>query len=258
MDTKNTMTWTTLLFIVFVVSAVMIYNNLISKYNKDSNNIPLNNQYSEQQSEATAFDTIDDSLQKPSSNPVQESAITPDKHNNAPQNPNNSDSQNENIPTEANKQDNTDTTQSSDVKERNEEGKAPDFKVYDINGNTVSLYSLRGKPIVLNFWASWCGPCKSEMPHFYTAYQNFKDEVTFVMVNMTDGMRETQQKAQNYLYSQSYSFPVYFDKDRDAAYTYSVSGIPTTVFIDKDGYIVKNHTGLLNENTLLNYISRIK
>ena len=62
---------------------------------------------------------------------------------------------------------------------------APDFTVTDADGNAVKLSDFRGKGVVLNFWASWCGPCKSEMPHFQTAYEQYGDEVHFLMVNMS-------------------------------------------------------------------------
>jgi len=115
---------------------------------------------------------------------------------------------------------------------------APDFTVYDREGNAVKLSDFEGKPVVLNFWASWCGPCKSEMPAFEEAYATYGDQVHFVMVNLTDGWQETQEKAENLLEEQGYTFPVYFDKDQDAARVYGVTGIPTTYFIDAEGYAV--------------------
>ena len=81
---------------------------------------------------------------------------------------------------------------------------APDFTVFDKDGNQVQLSSFFGKPIVLNFWASWCPPCKEEMPDFETAYQNY-DDVQFLMVNMTDGARETMESAQAHVAQQGYT-----------------------------------------------------
>ena len=68
---------------------------------------------------------------------------------------------------------------------------APDFTAVDADGNEVSLSDFLGKPVVLNFWASWCGPCKSEMPEFDEAYLQQGEEIQFLMVNMTDGAQET-------------------------------------------------------------------
>ncbi|MBP3544577.1 MAG: TlpA family protein disulfide reductase, partial [Lachnospiraceae bacterium] len=69
---------------------------------------------------------------------------------------------------------------------------APDFTVIDAEGNEVKLSDMRGKPVVVNFWASWCGPCKMEMPEFEEVYKELGDEVHFMMVNLTDGWQETQ------------------------------------------------------------------
>ena len=76
---------------------------------------------------------------------------------------------------------------------------APDFEVIDKEGNPVKLSSFFGKPIVLNFWASWCGPCQSEMPDFNEKYAELGGDVHFVMVNMTDGGRETVETASAFI-----------------------------------------------------------
>lgn len=127
---------------------------------------------------------------------------------------------------------------------------ASDFTVVDADNNEVALSSLFGKPIVLNFWASWCPPCKSEMPEFQTAYETYGFDVQFVMVNLTDGERDTVESAGSFVKEQGYTFPVYFDVNQEAAYAYYVTSIPATYFIDKDGNIAASTQGMLNSDTL--------
>lgn len=134
---------------------------------------------------------------------------------------------------------------------------APSFTVYDAEGNAVTLDSLKGKPIVLNFWASWCGPCKSEMPDFEKVYAEYGDRVTFAMVNMTDGQRETQEKAQAHIDKEGFTFPVYFDLNQDAANTYGVSAIPTTYVIDADGNLVAYASGAISGEALSGALDNI-
>ena len=134
---------------------------------------------------------------------------------------------------------------------------APDFTVYDRQGNAVKLSDFFGKPIVLNFWASWCSPCKSEMPEFDEKYLELGDQVQFLMVNLTDSTYETVASAYGYISQQGYSFPVYYDVSFDAAIAYSVSSIPLTVFINADGELVTGRVGAMSGEVLQGYIDRI-
>lgn len=140
----------------------------------------------------------------------------------------------------------------------NKKIKASDFTVYDGDGREVKLSELFGKPIVLNFWASWCSPCKAEMPGFDEVYGEVSGEVAFIMVNLTDGVRETREKAAKYVSDNGFSFPVYFDTRQEAAYAYGVRAIPMTVFIDADGYIASTVNETISAKILLDKINLIK
>ena len=134
---------------------------------------------------------------------------------------------------------------------------APDFTVYDREGNEVRLSDYFGKPIVLNFWASWCGPCQMEMPDFDEKYQELGDEIHFLMINMTDGARETVDSAAAFIEEKGYTFPVFYDTASIAAYTYGAYSLPTTYFIDAQGYAIAQATGAISGETLQRGIDMI-
>jgi len=133
---------------------------------------------------------------------------------------------------------------------------APDFTVYNENGEEVKLSSFKGKPVVVNFWATWGGVCENEFPAFENVYKSYGDKVDFVMVNLTDDY-ETTDKAKSFIEERGYTFPIYYDKDADAAKQYAVSAIPVTVFVDKDGGLLEHRIGGLNESMLVDYIEML-
>lgn len=134
---------------------------------------------------------------------------------------------------------------------------APDFTVYDADGNAAQLSDYIGKPIVLNFWASWCGPCKNEMPEFNEKSIELEGKVQFLMVNMTDGSRETLDTAKTYVESEGFTFPVLYDTDIDAANTCRVYSLPTTYFIDENGGLTARASGTIDAATLQKGIDMI-
>ena len=134
---------------------------------------------------------------------------------------------------------------------------ASDITVYTADGTAVKLSDFKGKPVVLNFWASWCGPCKSEMPAFQAAYQAQGADIQFLMVNLTDGVSETVEVASGFIAEAGYTFPVFYDTSAAANGAYGVSAIPATFFIDADGCLVDSHTGAMDAATLQNYLDKI-
>ena len=148
------------------------------------------------------------------------------------------------------------TTDSSDETTEPELSAAPDFIVYDRDGNEVHLYDFLGKPIVVNFWASWCGPCKMEMPDFEEKYLALGDEIQFLMVNLTTG-RETMESADAFIADAGYTFPVLYDTQSNAAVTYGAYSIPTTFFIDAEGHAIARATGAIDAETLQRGIDMI-
>ena len=151
----------------------------------------------------------------------------------------------------------TEATQSTTQSTQPGQQAAPDFTMYDLDGNAVKLSDFRGKPTILNFWASWCGPCKMEMPDLEEAYQKYGEEINFLIVNLTDGASETVESAYGYIESQGYTFPVYYDTALGGAYTYSVSAIPVTYFLDAGGNLVAYYQGAMSADILQQGISMI-
>lgn len=135
-----------------------------------------------------------------------------------------------------------------------------DFTVCDSEMNEVRLSDFFGKPIVVNFWATWCYPCKSELPAFNNAYAKYKDDVVFLMVNLTDNEQETVTSVKKFIAESGYDFPVYYDiafDASDAADAYDVRSIPETLFINADGSLYDFRIGALSEEVLESYIKKI-
>lgn len=120
---------------------------------------------------------------------------------------------------------------------------APDFQLRDIWGESVKLSDFRGKKVILNFWTSWCPPCRSEMPDLQKYYASSDEEdFTIVAVNVTAEERG-QEDVINFVNEFHLQFPILMDEKKEAAQTYHVIGYPTNFFIDEDGVIQKVYQG---------------
>ncbi len=155
-------------------------------------------------------------------------------------------------PTSAQNQSEDNNNQSGDD---NTDYSAPDFTAQDENGDDVTLSSYFGKPIVLNLWASWCSPCKNEMPYFEQAYKENED-IQFLMVNMTSG--DDINDAKEFIKKEGYTFPVLFDVNGEAGYVYQAQSLPMTIFIDENGNMVTYGVGALDKETLQKGIDMLK
>jgi len=131
---------------------------------------------------------------------------------------------------------------------------APDFALRTPEGEMVKLADLRGKPVMVNFWATWCAPCRIEMPVFLDAYNQNKDKLVIVWVNLQERPEQVRQFAN----SVGLTFPVVIDPTGETATIYQVRGLPTTIFVNKDGIVEASHRGaILSRPVLQPYIDRI-
>lgn len=120
--------------------------------------------------------------------------------------------------------------------------KAPGFTLSSLDGKTYSLEEAQGKPVMINFWASWCGPCKLEAPEISNLYKQYRGKFTLYAINLTNtenALGDVKGFADNY----GYSFPILLDKDGKTADKYLIKPIPTTYFINSKGIIVDQILG---------------
>jgi peroxiredoxin len=134
---------------------------------------------------------------------------------------------------------------------------APDFSLKTLDGqSTVTLSELRGKPIILNFWASWCLPCRQEMPALQRAYDAHRaDGLTVLAINY--GAQDSLLEAQSFVKELQLTMPVLSDEESTAGDAYHVLGLPTTYFVDSQGVITRTQFGPLDETQLDGYISAL-
>lgn len=131
---------------------------------------------------------------------------------------------------------------------------APDFRLESIDGESIRLSDYRGKAVFVNFWATWCDPCKVEMPYMEDAYQAQEGEQFEILaVNIAQSQLEASSFAKRY----ELSFPIVLDRDRSVVNLYGVGGLPASFFINAEGRVVDHHVGPLNEQMIANFISKM-
>lgn len=131
---------------------------------------------------------------------------------------------------------------------------APDFALEDVNGAAYRLSDLQGEVVLLNFWATWCGPCLVEMPLLESDYHAYKDD-GFLVLAVNDG--ESRAEVEQFGQENGLSFPLLLDPGRVVQRLYQIRGYPSSVFIDVDGRIAFIHIGLLQESQLAGYMEAL-
>jgi peroxiredoxin len=121
---------------------------------------------------------------------------------------------------------------------------APDFELERLDSGEAWLTDFRGHPVVLNFWATWCQPCRQEMPQFVKAYDKYKDDgLVIIGLNLQEGRDLIRPFADDF----GMAFPILIDRDGDVGDEYRLLGLPTTYFIDADGVIRSVYSGPLED-----------
>ena len=126
--------------------------------------------------------------------------------------------------------------------------KAPGFKLKGLDGKDYSLEQIKGKPVVVNFWTSWCPPCKQEAPELVKLYNQHRGKLEIYAVNLT--AQDTLEDAQEFVNEYGFSFPVLLDQEGTVGQGYQLQGIPTTIFINKEGLIVDRVVGYSSQEIL--------
>ncbi len=130
---------------------------------------------------------------------------------------------------------------------------APDFELERIDGGTLRLSELRGKPVLVNFWATWCAPCELEMPDIQKYYEQYPGQFEVVAVNADEPLRSVA----NFATDIGVTFPVVLDPGLKVQALYRPRGLPTSFLIDADGHVRAQHIGLMSEKNLAQYLKQV-
>ncbi|MGD8191243.1 TlpA family protein disulfide reductase [Brevibacillus ginsengisoli] len=132
---------------------------------------------------------------------------------------------------------------------------ASSFSLKGIDGKTYRFEGPREKPIVINFWASWCGPCREEAPDLKKLSDTYKEKVDIYAVNLTS--QDNRQDVNEFIKKYQFDFPILLDEKGEVADRYKIQAIPTTFFIDKQGIVQQTVIGMIDPSKLDQYVSKI-
>ena len=137
---------------------------------------------------------------------------------------------------------------------------APVSVLEDLDGDPVALTDFAGQIVVLNFWASWCPPCRQEMPDLDELDKEFKEsgEAVLITVNLTDGRRETKESARQFIDENGFGFTVLFDDQGLLASEYGISAIPQTFVLDRNGDVAGAIIGATTKATILKKVAAVE
>ncbi len=131
--------------------------------------------------------------------------------------------------------------------------RAPDFELIALSGKTIALDDLRGHPVLINFWATWCGPCRLEMPAFQERYGKYEGDLRVIAVNFD----EAQEDVQIFVDELGLTFDILLDPGAEVQQLYQIRGYPTSFFVDVDGIIQAQHIGLIVDSQLDENLAKI-
>jgi cytochrome c biogenesis protein CcmG/thiol:disulfide interchange protein DsbE len=136
-----------------------------------------------------------------------------------------------------------------------DENKAPDFTLKSFDGKTVKLSDYKGKVIIIDFWATWCPPCRKGIPDLISIQNDYKNDVVIIGISL-DG-EKTLKDVPGFVKSYAINYPIVYGDDKVVAAYGGIEGIPTAFVVDKKGNIVDKHVGLVPKDTYVNKIKEL-